>query len=240
MQATHSDLKTQLVLLLDKLIPFLVAAKRFACACWDSWTPSRRSYSQHGEDILVLSELHGWNPRDAIYVDVGANHPTCISNTYFLYRRGWHGIVVEPNAGLIQLHRVFRPRDVQICVGCGRQAALMPFYVSRAPSLSSFSSPEAKYVSRIDYLPVLTLDQLLEPFADKRIALLSIDTEGVDYDVLIGAEKTLNRTHLLCVESNHAGEREKIRSLLEPRFDIVAQVGCNHIFKRREAQPAKG
>ena len=57
----------------------------------------RDSYSQHGEDKLVRQLLEKLNLKDLLYVDIGANHPIKISNTYLLYRNGMRGIVIEPN-----------------------------------------------------------------------------------------------------------------------------------------------
>jgi hypothetical protein len=58
--------------------------------------------------------------RGGIYVDVGANHPTSISNTFLLYRHGLHGVTIEPNPELSQLHRRFRRRDVVVSVGSSK------------------------------------------------------------------------------------------------------------------------
>ena len=230
------ETKLQLILWLDKVLPVCGRLKRFAYACWDLLTPTRKSYSQYGEDIVIAKELQNWRPKDAIFMDVGANHPTRISNTYLLYRKGWCGIAVEPNAELVKLHRLFRPRDIQVNVGAGREASLLQFYVSRTPVLSSFAKAEVKYLSRLEYLPILSVDQLLRPFQDKKIALLSIDTEGFDYAVLEGAKDTLKRAYLVCVEANTLDEQNRIHTLLVEDFELSATFGCNQLFRRRREQ----
>ncbi len=53
-----------------------------------------KSFSQFGEDALVW-ERFGRKP-DGFFVEVGANHPTELSNTWFLEQRGWSGILIEP------------------------------------------------------------------------------------------------------------------------------------------------
>lgn len=188
---------------------------------------------------MIAKELQGWSPNDSIFVDVGANQPTRISNSYLLYRKGWHGITVEPNAELVKLHRLFRRRDVQVNVGCGREASLLQFYVSPISVLSSFSKKDGEYVSRLDYLPVLTVDQILTSFPDKKIALLSIDTEGFDLEVLLGANETLKRTYLVCVEVNSPEEQSKIEALLAKDFEFCFAAGCNVLFRRRNGQSLK-
>ncbi|TLU81969.1 MAG: FkbM family methyltransferase [Chlorobium sp.] len=224
----------KLVILLDKFLPFIGPIKRFFIAFYDTYSPLRKSYSQYGEDILIEKGLEGITANDAIYVDVGANHPTRISNTYLLYKKGWSGITVEPNAALLKLHRLFRKRDIQVNVGCGNKSSLLRFYVSRTPVLSSFIEQEVKHLAVVKYLPIMTIDELLEPFKDKEIALLSIDTEGFDLNVLLGAINTLKRTKFVCFESNNDfDESKKIALLLAENFEHCATLGCNEVFKFR-------
>jgi len=48
-------------------------------------------FSQFGEDIIVESMLgvFGMADRPGFYVDVGAHHPSYLSNTKLLNLRGW-------------------------------------------------------------------------------------------------------------------------------------------------------
>ena len=58
----------------------------------EDWQHLRFSFSQFGEDLVLLNYLkepHGF------YVDVGAHHPVQFSNTYLLHRRGWHGVNID-------------------------------------------------------------------------------------------------------------------------------------------------
>src|SRR4051812_46477871 len=76
--------------------------------------PVKSSYSQHGEDALVAELLGGYDLSAGIYVDVGANHPIRLSNTYLFYRKGHHGILIEPNRSLLSLLEKFRKRDIPL------------------------------------------------------------------------------------------------------------------------------
>lgn len=74
------------------------------------------------------------------YIDVGANHPTDISNTYLLYRNNYNGYLIEPNPELCNLLKVFRPKDKVLNIGIGPKAQVVPFLISRTPVGSSFDS----------------------------------------------------------------------------------------------------
>ena len=73
-------------------------------------------YSQTGEDRLIAKYLPEGTGK---YLDIGAGLPIRGSNTYFLYKRGWSGVVLDPISLNIKLSRTFRPRDIrfQTCVG---------------------------------------------------------------------------------------------------------------------------
>jgi len=72
------------------------------------------------------------------YIDVGANHPTKLSNTYRLYREGFTEIVMEPYCSLLRLHHMIRPNDLHLGIGCGDMSAL-PKSSTPPPTSSALS-----------------------------------------------------------------------------------------------------
>ena len=67
------------------------------------------SYGQFGEDALIQRTL---KKKKGTYVDIGCYHPILYSNTYGLYRRGWKGIVVDPNKTLKSIYTLLRHKDI--------------------------------------------------------------------------------------------------------------------------------
>lgn len=63
-----------------------------------------KSYSQAGQDQFVY-DLLGPN---GTFLDIGASHPTEMSNTYGLELMGWRGICVEIEHSLCELLRQHR------------------------------------------------------------------------------------------------------------------------------------
>ncbi len=209
---------------------------RFAHAAAATLAPTRPTYSQHGEDAWLLEQLRDRVRPTDIYVDVGANHPTRLSNTYLLYRAGHRGVVIEPNAELRALHAIFRPRDVALAVGCGASAAVAELHVTGAPGGSSFrpgAVPSPSRVVRTVYVPVLPVDDILKGIHHDRVTVLSIDTEGFDVEVLRGARETLKKTLFACVEISETGSEDRVARLLEGDFDLVKRLGCNVIWRNR-------
>jgi FkbM family methyltransferase len=126
-------------------------------------------------------------------VDVGAYDPTELSNTRHFYDRGWSGIDIEPIPERAERFRADRPRDVTLNVGVAGSRGTLTFYEMDPPTLSTFRREEAERcatfpghrIARTHTIPVLPLRDILEEHAgEKPIDFLSIDTEGLEDEVI--------------------------------------------------------
>ena len=213
---------------------FLGRYKRWGVVVKDTLTPVKKSYSQYGEDEFIASKLENYNLRDAMYVDIGANHPTDISNTYLLYRKGQRGVVIEPNQELIGLFKKFRKRDIALGIGCSNKSTILKFNISKTPVLSSFSNDRGIILDKQVYLPVMTLDQALENIEFQVISLLSIDVEGLNREVLEGATTSLKKTLIVCIEFDTSEEKKGFETILNNDFELIHTVKCNLIYLNKE------
>jgi FkbM family methyltransferase len=168
------------------------------------------------------------------YIDVGANHPTKLSNTYRLYREGFTGIVVEPNRSLLRLHRMIRPNDLHLGIGCGDKAAVLSFQHATSHVLSGFQSEGLKTESfrGTELIPVLPLDLITAAIPDEEFAVLSIDVEGFDLQVVLGATETLKRTRYVVIEGSES-DAEMMEPFAKANFVLVEKTKHNLIFERQ-------
>jgi FkbM family methyltransferase len=211
--------------------PYLGRFKRLAKAWFHNVSPIKSSYSQHQEDKYIFEFLQQYDLTGAVYVDVGANHPSDISNTYLLYRNGFHGIVVEPNQELIGLFRRFRKKDIALMIGCSNMNTILPFHISKTPVLSSFSNDRQDLnIFKTHYLPVMQLDAAVLNIPFDFISLLSIDVEGLNYEVLEGSKQCTERSLLICIEYDGEEDKQRYISLLGPGFQLSREFGCNMMF----------
>lgn len=215
-----------------KKFPIIGRPKRLFLAYISKHTKIKKSYSQIGEDEIALKILgEGGINNPIFYVDIGANHPSRLSNTYRMYREGSSGITIEPNEELAQLHRLIRPRDTQLAIGCGRASQIKKFYYSKVPVLSSFNQCEVEQVWQIGYLPIFTLDKICKDLEIKSIDFLSIDVEGLDLDVLEGGIEILKNTYLVCIEANTNESESKICNFMKQNnFDFILKNKWNLFF----------
>jgi FkbM family methyltransferase len=133
---------------------------------------------------------------DGFYVDVGAHQPVRFSNTYFFYRRGWCGVNIDAMPGSMAKFRRKRPRDICLEAGIARQPGEMIYYMFNEPALNSFdptlasSRNGSKGIYKIigtKRIVMRTLASVLDESlpAGQQIDFLSVDVEGLDYDVLL-------------------------------------------------------
>ena len=166
----------------------------------------RGSYSQKGEDLVIYNFFK--HERKGFYIDIGAYHPKMNSNTKFFYDKGWYGINIEPNPAKIRLFSKTRKRDINLNVGVGVVTRKMVFYKFEADGLSTFSKKEADSLLKIGYklrkkikIQMYRLEDIMRKYVKSDIDFMSVDTEGLDLDVLRSNNWEQYRPKLLCIET---------------------------------------
>lgn len=167
----------------------------------------QRSYSQCGED-LVLYNLIGKS--SGFYVDIGANDPRYFNNTYFFYKKGWRGINVEPNISKLRLFNCLRSRDINLNLGIGNKSGLAKFYKFEIDQLSTFSEDVSEEYLKMGHKLKSVHEVRLEPLrvilekhlpSNQLIDIMSIDTEGYDFEVLKSNDWEKYRPGYIILES---------------------------------------
>lgn len=198
------------------------------------------SYAQDGEDAVLESLVK--NKKDGVYVDVGTYHPIHYSNTYNLYKKGWKGIVIDPNTSLIPLYRFFRPRDVFENTGIAKESAQAPYYMFSDGAFNTFSETEAvrlklkpypKYVESRE-MTVRPLREILKKHALTDVDVLSVDVEGLDKEVLESHDWSVRPTIVIVEDNNFKPETPKeseiYQFLISKGYKLVANTGRTLFF----------
>jgi FkbM family methyltransferase len=203
------------------------------------------SYTRNFEDVM-LNRVFDSIPQ-GFYVDVGAFHPAIDSNTYALYRRGWRGIVVEPEATLAGAWRELRPDDVLVQAACGASTGHTTYFTFQSVLQFSTTTPATADLYRAQGVPVTTrvvplvsLNDLLarhRPSGD--IHCMSIDVEGGERAVLEGLDLQRYRPWVILLESVEPGRPVANHEAWEPLllsndYEFVYFDEVNRFYLARE------
>ena len=207
------------------------------------------SYSQCGEDLLVdyIFKLRGIERPS--YLDIGAHDPYYLSNTALFYQRGSRGINIEANPTLIPKFQEHRAEDINLNVGLGKAKGLMDFYVMQDSTLSTFSKKECKKmyahgkeVREVVKINLTTINQILIKYCKNIFPdFLTIDVEGMDFQILQTIDFSKSYPKVICVEAAEyspigAGKRrnELITFLEEHGYHEYANTNLNAIMVKNE------
>lgn len=181
----------------------------------------RRSYSQYGEDLLLqglLGNKWGWNYK-GFWVDIGAHHPSRLSNTKAFSVNGWRGINVDAASDAIAEFKRKRKRDINVNVGIGSRCGNLDYYKMASSPMNTFSKDLALQMSEkgvrivdVVKVPVITLKELLDTYlpAGQHIDFLTIDCEGLDFEVLKSNDWNKYRPDYILVEIFTGGKNWEV------------------------------
>jgi FkbM family methyltransferase len=183
----------------------------------------KTSYSQCGEDLILAQLFLMLGIDDVVYLDIGAHHPTYLSNTYLFYERGAHGVCVEPDPVLFEAFTRKRPRDVNLNCGVGIVPGAADFFLMSTATLNTFSAAEAeRYQSygnqrivKTIKVELRTVNDIIAASFEKCPNLVSLDVEGLDYEILKSFDFAHYRPAVFCLETLTYTEDKSERKLTE-------------------------
>lgn len=216
---------------------------------------SRRSYAQCGED-LIIDFLFTWLKLPRVrYLDIGAHHPTYLSNTYFFYERGASGVCVEPDAALAGAFSRTRPRDICLNVGIAPTERFADIFHMSTPTLNTFSREHAEQyesygtqrIESITQVPIRNINKVIEAYFESAPELVSLDVEGLDLAILQSLDYSRHRPAVFCIETLSFTENQSEHKLDEiidwmkaHDYMVYADTYVNSVFVDNEIWKKRG
>jgi FkbM family methyltransferase len=211
--------------------------------------PSMASYSAAGEDLLAWGWISRHEPiaSHVRYLDIGAAHPKRLSNTFMFYRRGGSGVLVEPDPDQVAVLRDARPRDTIVNAGAAfDDSKSMVLTKMTSPLFNTFSPKRAaavveqsrswpaaqiqRIVGSVE-VEVIQANRLLAThFDNAALHFLSIDAEGVDFEILKSIDFRRFSPWVVCIEAQ-ASVGDHLRVLGDP-YRLIYQGPDNFMFSR--------
>ena len=210
----------------------------------------RISFAQQGEDLIMDQIVDELAIRRPTYLDIGAHEPILNNNTFLFYMLGSRGVLVEPNPVMVAKLREQRPGDTVLAVGVGvTNDAAADYFVTRGDGqLNTFSKQEADelrrthgadVIERVIRIPLVNVNQVLaEHFPPGGADVLSVDTEGLDLDILRSLDFSRFRPKIICAETLGGGTKlvsdEMIKFLVAKNYTVRGGTFVNTIFVANE------
>ncbi len=187
---------------------------------------------EHREDSLVWNYFQ--RQPSGFFIEVGANDPVTLSQTYVLEENGWDGILVEPQPACCERLREVRKRAHVFQAACGapEQKGKARLCVASAHGLSAlapYTADKEEVFTHTLEVDVVTLDDLLASLGDPKPDFLSIDVEGAELDVLRGFDLARHLPKLILVEDFVFDLR--LHSYLRANdYTLVRRTGCDNWY----------
>lgn len=202
-------------------------------------------YSQSGQDRFV--DEHVFNGRTGgFFVDIGAYDGVHFSNSYFFEKhRGWNGVCVEPMpeafANVDKTRQCIKvnaciaaqPGTVEFTVATGGQAAMFSGISDRMSDehRQRIADTVAQTAGTVRTIKVqaVTFADIMARAGRRDIDYLSIDTEGMELEILRTIDFNQFPTRCLTVEYN--GKFREIRAMLKGYgFVLVEKLAADLLF----------
>lgn len=209
----------------------------------------KHCYSQSGEDMIINHIFCTLGIKKPSYIDIGAHDPYHLSNTAYFYENGSTGVNIEPNPVLFKNIQKIRKKDLNLNIGIWDQSGKLDFYLMNASTMSTFSKEEAdalcknydfkiEKIIKVDVKPIMFI---IEKYCKGIFPdFLSLDVEGLDFDILRSIDYKKTSPKVICVEAVEYSETvfgkketEIVDFLKGQGYYLYADTGINSILVKK-------
>ena len=173
----------------------------------------RISYSQSGEDLILLKYLKYKNIEKGKYLDIGAFHPRWASNTHLLHQKGFSGHCVDLDEKRLRWFRFARGNKVKTICGAVSNSheefikvykfkRKSPFSLIDTTSLEHAEYFKSKGKSKYEAINVKNFH--INDIFNKvgKINVFNIDIEGKDFEVIKSSNLEIIDPEIILIEDN--------------------------------------
>ena len=175
----------------------------------------KKSFSQFGEDLILIEYLKKKNINNGRYLDIGAFHPKWISNTFILHQNGFRGVVIDLSMDKLKYFKFLRGKKVKTINAAitNKKKNTLNYYsferffgFSEIDTLSKRTADKNKVIFGFDYvikkIKNLHVDKLFASIG--KIDVLNIDVEGLDLSIIRSSKLKLVDPEVILFEDNSA------------------------------------
>lgn len=204
---------------------------KFLIFFWGLFFKSHKSFSQKGEDLIVLSYFKGINITRGVYLDIGCFHPKWISNTHLLHKSGWTGYAVDIDKYKLNAMKYVRGKAVKCIHGAvtpnvNDNGNIKVFKFKRV--WSDFDTLDKDYADQIkDKYKIYYNEEMINSIYINNlfsklphINFLNLDIEGLDKEVILNLDLEKYKPDVIVLEDNIWGGSEELnRKMNKYQYD---------------------
>ena len=169
----------------------------------------KKSFSQSGEDIIIEYLFGLRNIDKPVCLDIGAYHPVAANNTYKFFLKGSKVVNIDANPSAIENFIKQRPGDTNLNLGIGGSDGDFDFYIMEDAALNTFSESEKINLENLGHrlkevkkIKMISINKIFEQyFQNTAIDFLSVDAEGVDFEIIQSLDFSRYQPKVICIES---------------------------------------
>lgn len=197
------------------------------------------SYSQFGQDAFILNMTLMSKIREGIFLDIGANLPINLSNSYLYEKKGWKGYAFEPIRELAEKWKDLRTTPCyNMAIGDKDEMVEFTECESHEWSGIGLQNESGVGVTHTYQVKQQKLSTFLENQKINHIDVVFIDVEGYEMKVLEGIDFNNVSITCFCVENNRESDykfNQQLRNfLINKGYRLVARLTIDDVFIKRE------
>jgi FkbM family methyltransferase len=163
-------------------------------------------YSQNKEEEIILNHFKNFK---GTFLDLGAYDGIDLSNTRALTELGWSGVCIEPNPVIFErlcdnLKAFNKVIEYKFALGTENKTVTMQMNDSYYSTVKQSEVDRWRGAFKFESAEVQMLDfkSFLEFSKYKTFDFISIDCEGLDYEILAQINLDEVECKMVCVETN--------------------------------------
>ena len=203
------------------------------------------SYSQFGEDLILLKYLKYKNIEKGKYLDIGAFHPRWASNTHLLHQQGFTGYCVDLDDKKLKWFRFARGKKVKTICGAVSNSHDEFIKVYKFKRKSPFSLIDTTSLEHAEYfrsdkskfeeknVKNFHINELFNKVG--KINVLNIDIEGKDIEVIKSSNLEIIDPEIIIIEDNsgYFPSNQLSDFFSKNKYFLVAICGLTKIFEKK-------
>jgi len=194
-----------------------------------------KSYSEFGEDLIIKNYFKVFKSDEKKYLDIGCYHPKMISNTHWLFKWGWDGVVVDTSNRKLKLFEKRRNGKVKTLnkavVSNYEKKSDIKFYFFNQP-FSGIDTSSKELALKMKTKDNNFVEETIENIKINDLLSLdnfdfvNIDIEGMDEEVVSSIDfNNIYKPKLICFEKHNVFKDLDSKSIIK-----LKENGYKHLF----------